>query len=216
MGAVKQAVKKVAEEDDLFVSTAVEVSLMDADTALAQALESNNGVGMNYFRLGGILDAIYRNKWWEQSHESFESLVEAEFGFRKRKAAYLISTYTNLVNSEVPWATLQHLPWSKIRLLAIVLTQENADEWVARAEKLNSQELAEAIAESKSGSMDSNESEVESEPVASRTFKGHADQMETIDLAVEKAMGECDTEFKTVALEAICMNYLSGPSLSKL
>jgi hypothetical protein len=42
-------------------------------------------------------------------------------------------------------------------------------------------------------------------------FHGVApDQKETILLALERARSELETEYDAVALEAICMNYLSG------
>jgi len=48
--------------------------------------------------------------------------------------------------------------------------------------------------------------------VATITFKVHPDQKETIKQAVEQAADELDTEFKGVALEAVCLNYLAGGS----
>ncbi|MEK0325570.1 MAG: hypothetical protein QQN63_07680 [Nitrosopumilus sp.] len=48
--------------------------------------------------------------------------------------------------------------------------------------------------------------------VTTLTFKVHEDQKETINQAVDQALEESNTEFKAVALEAICLNYLAGGS----
>ena len=42
------------------------------------------------------------------------------------------------------------------------------------------------------------------------SFKFYEDQKVTIDLALGKAKKEINTEFDSVAIEAICLNYLSG------
>jgi hypothetical protein len=47
-----------------------------------------------------------------------------------------------------------------------------------------------------------------------RFYHSHDDQIETIELALERARQEMGTEFDVVALEAICMNYLSGGNLT--
>jgi hypothetical protein len=43
-----------------------------------------------------------------------------------------------------------------------------------------------------------------------RFYHSHDDQVETIESALDRARDEMGTEFDAVALEAICMNYLSG------
>jgi len=47
-----------------------------------------------------------------------------------------------------------------------------------------------------------------------RFYHVHADQIETIQPALEGARRELGTEFDAVALEALCMNYLSGGNVS--
>ena len=58
-------------------------------------------------------------------------------GSQGRKARYLISIYDNLVTKMIPWEKVSHLGWTKLKDLAPVLTPENVDEWVAKAEKLH-------------------------------------------------------------------------------
>ena len=55
----------------------------------------------------------------------------------------------------------------------------------------------------------------DSSGVSTITFKVHPDQKETINNAVDKAMEDADTEFKGVAIEAICLNFLAGGNTGK-
>jgi hypothetical protein len=48
-----------------------------------------------------------------------------------------------------------------------------------------------------------------------RFYHTHPDQIETIELGLERARQEANTEFDSVALEAIFMNYLSGGNVTK-
>jgi hypothetical protein len=48
-----------------------------------------------------------------------------------------------------------------------------------------------------------------------RIYHAHEDQIETIQLALDHARSELGTEFDSVALDAICTNYLSGGSVTK-
>lgn len=48
-----------------------------------------------------------------------------------------------------------------------------------------------------------------------RFYHAHEDQIETLQLALDRARSELGTEFDVVALEAICMNYLSGGEVNQ-
>ena len=48
--------------------------------------------------------------------------------------------------------------------------------------------------------------------VTTMTFKLHPDQRATIEAALAKAKAELPTEYDTVAVENICLGYLSGSS----
>jgi len=48
-----------------------------------------------------------------------------------------------------------------------------------------------------------------------RFYHFHDDQIGTVELALAGARPELNTEFDAVALEAICMNYLSGGNVHK-
>jgi hypothetical protein len=98
------------------------------------------------------------------------------------------------------------------------MTVENVDEWVQRALASTVLDLQLAIAKAKTGVLpnsgitptDDHKSEV-----TTFNVKVHADQKTIIEEAIEKALVEAKTEFKGVALEAICMNYLSGGNVTK-
>lgn len=48
-----------------------------------------------------------------------------------------------------------------------------------------------------------------------RFYHAHDDQVEIIELTLDRAREQMGTEFDVVALEAICMNYLSGANVDK-
>lgn len=215
---VEDAVELEGTEDDVF-QLAVEYveSVDDAAEAINRGRTYLDKVDGGYFWLGASLHALLKKKLWEGSgYGSFAELVDAEYGFQKRKAYYLISTYEGLVNADVPWSDVKHLGWTKLRELAPILTADNAAELIGLAEGMNCAELQAYVASLKAGSLDKNEyAEDEGPKQISKTFKFHADQWETVELALEKARGEADTEYDAVALEAVCLGYLSGPKAPK-
>jgi hypothetical protein len=148
---------------------------------------------------------ISDNSWFE-GYESFDAFVFENFGFKSRKAAYLMQLYTDLVNKQIPWEKVHHLGWTKLAYLSPVLTLENLDEWVAKAEILTVLELQEAL---KAKHSDGG-AEKTTDEITTLKYKVKNDQAETINHALAKAKGELQTEYDTVALENICALYLSG------
>ena len=207
---VSKATKTTKGEDlDMIVLVSSEIENLTAEEALTQAAELNHESSYNAFKLGGVLAAIQTNGWHEHAgYESFGELVEDRFGFKYRKAAYLINIYLGLVESKVSWDKVKHLGWSKLIYLAPVISQENAEEWIARAEKLTVKGLQDYIK-----SLDSDEGPkkpVEPSMTTTMSFKLHVDQKETVEAALEKAQKGTGSEYKAVALEMICLDFLQG------
>jgi hypothetical protein len=48
-----------------------------------------------------------------------------------------------------------------------------------------------------------------------RVYHAHTDHVETIELALKRARQELGTDFDVVALEAICINFLSGGNVTE-
>lgn len=218
--ATKKAVETKASDIDLIVSTVVEIENMSRDAAVELGHELLDSTDFNYFKLGGIIAAIQENGWFkEKGFDHWPEFINQEYGIGKRKAQYMVQIYNGLVESGVKWDQVAGLGWTKIKELSHILTKDNAAEWVEKAKNMTVMELQEAIKAYKTASAlnaqtgDDEQAEAQSTGVTTLTFKVHADQKETITEAVKKGMGELDTEYKAVALEAICMQYLGGDAV---
>ena len=210
--------KEEVQETDLIVETAKEINALDKETAFEVVPSLIDSVDFSYFKLGGVLSAIQDNEWWNDDSPNFRSFIEDNFGLHYRKGMYLIKIYDGLVEAEIPWHKVSGLGWTKLKELADILTQENVDEWVAKAESmttLNLQAAVKAFKQAEDGLTTDGTTDPDSSGVSTITFKVHPDQKETINQALEQSMEELETEFKGVALEALCLNYLNGGSTKK-
>lgn len=206
--AVKAKGKKAQAATGNFIfDTAQQIEGLTKPKALGLAEELAQDIDNNSFRLGGVLKVIKDNSWFEGA-EKFGDYVAARFGFQQRKADYLIEIYENLVTKQIDWNKVKGLGWTKLRELAKILTPENTDEWVAKAEKLTMIELLAVLKGGATGSSAAG-STVNDDTVTLK-FKFKPDQVSTVQSALAKAKGELGTEFDTVALENIAAGYLGG------
>lgn len=202
--AQKQRVKTV---ENFIGLTAEKVEKMTKAKALAEAIKLNENIDNNAFTLGGVLKRIHENSWFEDNYPSFADYVENEFGFKHRKAQYLMMIYTELTHQQIPWEKIAHLGWTKIKELAPILSVDNVDEWADKAKELTVAELkillkGESTSEAKNTSTQSD--------VKNMSFKLKNDQIDTVQTALAKAKAEVNTEFDNVALENICASYLGN------
>lgn len=208
--------KEAAVEVDIIVQTAKEIGDLDKESAIEIVPSLIESVDFSYFKLGGVLSAIQDNEWWKGEADSFKIFIQDNFGLHYRKAMYLINIYDKLVEADIPWNKVSGIGWTKLKELADILTTDNVDEWVELAKNMTTLNLQEAVKAAKAGELTTDgTTEADSSGVSTITFKVHPDQKESINQAVEQAMEEAETEFKGVALEAICMNYLAGGSTKK-
>lgn len=208
-----EVTKDIVQEIDLIVETVSEIEGMTKEDAFLMVPILIESVDFSYFKLGGILSAIQDNDWWIDEASSFKEFIPEQFGLHYRKAMYLIKIYDGLVEAEIPWSKVSGLGWTKLKELADILTQANVDEWVEKAHNLSVLQLIAAVkAFNTGGLLTDGTIDPDTSGVATITFKVHPDQKETIKQAIEQALEESDTEFKGVALEAICLNYLAGGS----
>lgn len=192
---------------NLIADVASEVEGLTKTKALNEAVRLAENIESNYFKLGGVLKIIYDNSWFE-GFETFGLFVFEKFGFQERKAKYLMEIYTELVTKQIPWEKVHHLGWTKLKDLARVLTLENVDEWVAKAEKVTVVELQAMLKASTPG--EGTVSEKTKDDVTVLKFKLKADQLETVNSALNKAKAELGTEYDNVALENVMAGYLGG------
>jgi len=202
--------KKVEKTGNLILDIAHEVELLSKTKALNEADRLADNIDTNEFKLGGILKLINDNSWFE-GFESFDDFVFEKYKFQGRKARYLISIYDNLVTKQIPWEKVSHLGWTKIKELAPVITPENVDEWVAKAEKCTVMELL-ALLKASKPSEEGDKTAKTTDEVVKISFKLKPDQAEIVQQALAKAKGELHTEFDTVALENIAAGYVGGTS----
>lgn len=204
------------ESTDIIVQTAKEIGDLDRETAIEVVPALIDSVDFSYFKLGGVLSTIQDNDWWTGEASTFKEFIQDNFGLHYRKAMYLINIYDKLVESGIPWGKVSGIGWTKLKELADILTVDNVDEWVEKANSMTTLNLQAAVKAYKAGELSTDgTTDPDSSGVSTFTVKVHPDQKETIKQAIEQAMEEAQTEFKGVALEAICMNYLSGGSTKK-
>lgn len=203
------------DKDDLITQTVLMVQSLTQEEALQMAIEMAQNVDYSYFKLGGVLSTIQHKGWWKGTAESFNQFVENEYGFKYRKAAYLISIYAELVEADVAWNKVAKVGWSKLKEIASLLTKENVDEWVEKAMNMTLLQLQLHVAQYKAGTLKKSDTVPTKDTITSMAFKVHPDQKETIRAAVDKAKGEADTQYDAVALEAICLGYMAGSAAVK-
>ena len=215
--AEKTTVKTV---DDLIVNVIHEVENYSKEQAYDIASKLEEDVEFSYFRLGGILNRINEEGWYaDEGFQKFTDFVEDRFGVKRSKAMHLIKIYNDLIASGVTWDVVSSIGWSKLKEISGVITKKNAKGWVKKANEMSVIQLAEYVRQQKakdvSGGTDDADAG-EAPQVSSMTFKMHNDQKEVVQQAVEKAKEETGTDHANVALEAICLDYLSGPSKPKM
>jgi hypothetical protein len=204
---VGKTTKGKATTGNLIADIANEVEQLTKPKAITLASNLAEDIETNYFKLGGVLRVINDNSWFE-GFESFDVYVYEKFGFQGRKARYLIQIYTDLVTNQIPWDKVQGLGWTKLKDLSAILTLENVDEWVAKAEKLTVLELQNLL---KAGSAPGDApSAATTDDTQTMKFKLKNDQVETVQSALNKCKAEVSTEFDNVAIENICAAYLGG------
>jgi hypothetical protein len=216
--AVPKKKAKVSHIDDMFVQIVQDIGGLTPQELLESIPKLLTSADENYFVLGGRLKEISAKEYYKSAgYETFRDYVENVYGHGYRRAMYWIQTYDKLIESGVPWSKVSTVGWTKLKDLASILTPENVDEWVERAKNLTVLNLQLAIAAAKSKTLPTSGVEpTDSQPskVTTMTFKVHEEQKVIIDQAIEKAMKEANTEFRGVALEGICMNYVSGGNVT--
>ena len=203
----------ITDETDMIATVEQSIEQLNEDQAFSMVPSLLNNIDQTYFRLGGVLHKIQSQGWYlDKGYDNFRAYVESEGGMAYRKAMYLISIYTNLTSAGVSWNSVSALGWTILKDLAAYLTTENVDEWVEALKNmtvLQAQEYIKAKTAASDGP-NNNDDTVASSSLTTITFKVHADQKETIKEAIAKNKHEAGTEFDSVALENICINYLAS------
>jgi hypothetical protein len=204
--------------DDLIVNVSHEIENYEKAKAYDTVKQLAEDIEFSYFKVGGTLNRINEEGWYsDEGFGKFSEFVEAEFGIKRTKAMYLINIYRGLLTSGVAWEDVKDVGWSKLKEIVSVLTKQNVKSWVKRANEMTVLQLNAYVRAHKAGESGGSDADHDSgvPTVSSMTFKMHDDQKDVVTAALDKAKDESGTEHNNVALEAICTDYLAGPSTPK-
>jgi hypothetical protein len=210
IGTVEAAATELSAVADLSTLAVLsdQIKSLDQEDAAVDLKNLIESEGLNDFRLGGILALYQLNSDWWDGAETFKAFVNTGtvIPLHYRKVMYLIKIYNCLVDNNIPWETVKSIGWTKLRELVNVLTAENVDDWVAKAEVLTTLQLQAAV----KAFLKPEKDDGETSDVTTMTFKLHEDQKEQVRMALDKAKADLNTEVDTVALEGICTSFLGG------
>ena len=203
--AVKGKQKKKPADKLAYAAYVIE-NLPDEKAALAKMDELLRREGFTDFEIGGVLSVLRMNKWYNK-YANFAALCQHQFGFSVRKAEYLIRIYIFLLEGNVPTEELEQVGWTKVRILCGAIDPKNLKDWLPKAKTMSSAQIAQAL---KATASQENLDQL-AKTTTTLTFKPHADQLETIKAALDKAKEAGNTTYDTVALEYVCLDYLGTP-----
>ena len=202
-------------EADVLADLVHEIENMKEPQAIKMISELMEATEVATFRIGGLLSLVQANGWFAP-FATFREFVETKYGIGYRKSLVLIEIYTSLSNASIPWVKVKDLGWTKLAIIASVLTPENVEEWVGVADTQNAVTLLETVKAAKAKSKGALTDETgQPKVVTTMAFKVHGDQKITIESAIDKAKGQSGTEVATVALEFICLDFLGGATLAE-
>ena len=79
------------------------------------------------------------------AYSSFDNFADVELGFGGRKAQFYAQIFKTFFAAELGPGEINHLGSTKCRLLARVITIDNKDFWIKKAEELTTRQLENAI-----------------------------------------------------------------------
>lgn len=179
------------------------------------------GESFNDFVLGGLMTRLQEVGHFGE-YGSFKAYIEAKVDIKYRKATYLMRIYEGLVQSGVAWEKVAHIGWTKLKEIAPILNNGNADHWIGLSETMNTLSLSQAVTdyvknsqiaqiegpdEDNGGDAVAVKAAQPVQTITTKTFKLHEDQVPVVTAALEKAKEVIGTDNDTVALEHISLEY---------
>lgn len=197
--------------NDELVGLVHEIENLPENEALDKVAKLLEHTDETWFKLGGIL-SIISTKGWYKGYKTFNEYVEHEHGLKPRRAHYWIAIYNSLIESKVPWDKVKGLGWTKLRVIAPILTLANVDTWVEFA---NTHSITEVEAKVDELNAPAITDQTEKVNTVNKTFKLFEGQKANLDAALEKVKESSPTVSDSVALENICLEYLGSQSLTQ-
>lgn len=198
----------VTAESDLVVVDGQEPVQDDAAEIRDRLKELKTRFTQTYFEFGAVLQRAYElgaHRGW--GFATWKEYVESELGMSERRVQYLLSIHRwfSKVLKDHPHVRqrVEHLGWSKVRLLVGVVDETNVDEWVARAEKMTLAALEEFIKELKKGK-DPKEG---AEKLTTLSLRLYPEQMANVEDALELAKEIAESDKRGHLIDLICTTF---------
>lgn len=168
----------------------------------------NKEISHSYFRLAACLkrafDVRAHASW---GYGTWKEYVELELDMSERKAQYLMRVhhwFVVVLKDPTVRDRVEHLGWTKVKLLVGVVDENNVDEWVQRAESMTAVQLEEYIRSLREGN---DPSEKGAENATTMTFKLFPAQAENVEDALELAGRIAESDKRGHLLDLICTSF---------
>lgn len=177
-----------------------------------EALRARDMVDTGYMLLAKCLYDIYHqdvfNTHW--NYTSFEHYIDNEIQIAYRKAMYLVEIYGKAKLLNMDMARLERMGWSKARELIRIVDEENAEEWMSRAENCTVKELNMQVKREKDKSSDKSSIVEEAPIITTITFKLGMAEHAIIDDALQESKSLINTSDLALALANICQEWMEA------
>jgi hypothetical protein len=172
-----------------------------------RVVQLKDRVDESYFEMAGLLYRIYKEELYRAwGYNGFEPYVEAEMGFKGRKAWYLVGVYEHycVKNKDHPEMikAASDIGYEKAKELVGVATPENIGKFVTLAEKTNVIQFKEHVKKEAGVTP-------QVEEVFRSSFVLYRDQHQSVMEAIEMAKKMGETEKPSHALSLICLNFVA-------
>ena len=138
------------------------------------------------------------------AYSSFDNFADVELGFGGRKAQFYAQIFKTFFAAELGPGEINHLGSTKCRLLARVITIDNKDFWIKKAEELTTRQLENAIMKKKASLP-----YVDGKLGSINIPYCDPDTFETWETTKELASKMTGCDSMAAALEVICAEFLS-------
>ena len=166
-----------------------------------------------YYRMAKLLYEVYYGNYFENwGYAKFEEWTEKELGFKKRKAQYFVAIWDQFgLKLGVDHSRMAKLDWSKVKEIQPVVTKDNVNEWLERAETQTYSEIKKAVKEARSEDealedADSDDKESKEKFVNMKFTLAEA-QAENVRAALNRAAEMSGSEKTGHQLDLICSEF---------
>jgi hypothetical protein len=210
----------ISQSESVSISSNMEEFESEASRLRSEAVSLKTQLDRGQIRMCRILKTVFDRKYYrDYNFGSFESWVQEELNFGYRTARYMVEVANAVERSNVSWDQVSDIGWTRLKLIASVLNQDNTEDWLDVARTHSTRDLEGVIREYKASlrAADSNSSsEQETVSIERELTIGHTisvairfleDQHRTVMSAVSKAQEFNEGGSVADALEYICFDW---------